>query len=113
MYKSGLQTIRPIRDGVIADYESTTMMILHYLKQGISKGIFAPKPTLVISVPSNITSVEKRTVIDAAMHGGARDAHVVEESFTTAFGASLPVCEPTGSMIVDIGGGPTEVAVSL
>lgn len=107
----GLQTIRPIRDGVIADYESTTMMIQHYLKQGVSKGIFAPKPTLVISVPSNITSVEKRAVIDAAMQGGARDAHVVEESFAAAIGASLPVWEPTGSMIVDIGGGTTEVAV--
>ncbi|MEQ6353192.1 rod shape-determining protein [Lysinibacillus sp. M3] len=108
---SGLQTIRPIRDGVIADYESTTLMIQHYLKQAVSKGIFATKPTLVISVPSNITSVEKRAVIDAAIQGGARDAHIVEESFAAAIGASLPVWEPTGSMIVDIGGGTTEVAV--
>lgn len=107
---SGLKTIRPISDGVIADYDSTTLMIQHYLKH-MSKGIFSTKPIIVISVPSNITSVEKRAVIDVAMQVGAKEAYVVEGALAAAIGANLPVWEPTGSMIVDIGGGTTEVAV--
>ncbi|KKB35095.1 rod shape-determining protein [Bacillus thermotolerans] len=105
---------RPMKDGVIADYETTAIMIKYYLKQATQqngKGLLFSKPYVMICVPSGITAVEERAVIDAARQAGAKDAFTIEEPFAAAIGANLPVWEPTGSMVVDIGGGTTEVAI--
>jgi rod shape-determining protein MreB and related proteins len=103
---------RPMKDGVIADYEITTAMIEHYMREAMkaSGGSFK-KPNVMVCVPYGITSVEQRAVIDASRQAGAKDAYTIEEPFAAAIGAGLPVWEPTGSMVVDIGGGTTEVAV--
>ncbi|MBY0123955.1 rod shape-determining protein [Bacillus sp. S/N-304-OC-R1] len=104
--------LRPMKDGVIADYETTAVMMKYYIKQAIkSKGLFSGKPYVMVCVPSGITAVEQRAVIDATRQAGARDAYPIEEPFAAAIGANLPVWEPTGSMVVDIGGGTTEVAI--
>jgi rod shape-determining protein MreB len=104
--------LRPMKDGVIADYETTATMMKYYIKQASkNKGAFARKPYVMICVPSGITSVEERAIIDATRQAGARDAYTIEEPFAAAIGANLPVWEPTGSMVVDIGGGTTEVAI--
>ena len=103
--------LRPMKDGVIADHETTTAMLKYYMKEAQKKGIFSSKPYVMICVPSGITAVEQRAVIDAARQAGARDAYPIEEPFAAAIGADLPVWEPTGSMVVDIGGGTTEVAI--
>ncbi|WP_010303581.1 rod shape-determining protein [Kurthia senegalensis] len=104
--------IRPMKDGVIADFDITTTMISYYLKEAMkASGSNFKKPNVMICVPYGITSVEKRAVIDAARQAGAKDAFTIEEPFAAAIGANLPVWEPTGSMVVDIGGGTTEVAV--
>ena len=103
--------LRPMKDGVIADYETTATMMKYYIKQATTKGVFARKPYVMVCVPSGITAVEERAVIDATRQAGARDAYTIEEPFAAAIGANLPVWEPTGSMVVDIGGGTTEVAI--
>ncbi|MFS0861721.1 rod shape-determining protein [Fredinandcohnia sp. 179-A 10B2 NHS] len=104
--------LRPMKDGVIADYETTATMMKYYINQAVrNKSIFARKPYIMVCVPSGITAVEQRAVIDATRQAGARDAYPIEEPFAAAIGANLPVWEPTGSMIVDIGGGTTEVAI--
>ena len=104
--------IRPMKDGVIADFDITTAMIQYYLKEAMkASGGTWKKPNVMICVPYGITSVERRAVIDAARQAGARDAVTIEEPFAAAIGSNLPVWEPTGSMVVDIGGGTTEVAV--
>lgn len=104
--------LRPLKDGVIADYETTSTMMKYYIKQASkSKGLFAGKPYVMICVPSGITAVEQRAVIDATRQAGSREAYPIEEPFAAAIGAGLPVWEPTGSMVVDIGGGTTEVAI--
>lgn len=103
---------RPMKDGVIADFEITTAMIEHYMKEAMkASGGSWKKPNVMVCVPYGITSVEQRAVIDASRQGGAKDAYTIEEPFAAAIGAGLPVWEPTGSMVVDIGGGTTEVAV--
>ncbi len=103
---------RPMKDGVIADFEITTAMIEHYMKEAMkASGGSWKKPNVMICVPYGITSVEQRAVTDASRQGGAKDAFTIEEPFAAAIGAGLPVWEPTGSMVVDIGGGTTEVAV--
>lgn len=104
---------RPMKDGVIADYETTATMMKYYIKQATKNkgGGFSRKPYVMVCVPSGITSVEERAVIDATRQAGARDAFPIEEPFAAAIGANLPVWEPTGSMVVDIGGGTTEVAI--
>jgi len=107
-----ISVIRPMKDGVIADYDTTAVMMQYYLKKAMRKrSFFASKPNVVICVPSGITMVEERAVIDATKQAGAKDAFPIAEPFAAAIGAGLPVWEPTGSMIVDIGGGTTEVAV--
>jgi len=106
---SYIQAIRPLKDGVIADFEICETM-LRYFIQSAQKRRFA-KPRMVICVPSGITGVEQRAVIEAAMTAGARKAYIIEEPMAAAIGAGLPVHEPTGNMVVDIGGGTTEVAV--
>ncbi|MBM7713450.1 rod shape-determining protein MreB [Bacillus thermophilus] len=104
--------MRPMRDGVIADYETTATMMKYFIKHaGKAKGAFGGKPYVMVCVPSGITAVEQRAVLDATREAGAREAYPIEEPFAAAIGADLPVWEPTGSMVVDIGGGTTEVAV--
>lgn len=104
--------MRPMKDGVIADFETTAAMMKHLFRQAQkTKGIFAGKPYVMVCVPSGITAVEERAVIDATRQAGAKDAYTIEEPFAAAIGANLPVWEPTGSMVVDIGGGTTEVAI--
>ena len=102
--------IRPLKDGVIADFEQTEKMIRYFIDKINRRGfLFAPR--VVIGVPSGVTEVEERAVREAAKKAGAREVFIIEEPFAAAIGAGLPVSEPTGSMIVDIGGGTTEVAV--
>lgn len=104
--------LRPMKDGVIADYETTAKMMKYFINQALkNKGGFGRKPYVMVCVPSGITAVEERAVIDATRQAGARDAYPIEEPFAAAIGADLPVWEPTGSMVVDIGGGTTEVAI--
>lgn len=107
---ANIVAVRPMRDGVIADFEITEMMLRHFINKSHNRSAFV-RPRIVIGVPSGITGVEKRAVLDAAMHAGAREAYLVEEPMAAAIGANLPVSEAQGSMIVDIGGGTTEVAV--
>jgi rod shape-determining protein MreB len=107
---ANIVAVRPMRDGVIADFEITEMMIRHFINKSHNRSAFV-RPRIVCGVPSGITGVEKRAVLDAAMHAGAREAYLVEEPMAAAIGANLPVSEAQGSMIVDIGGGTTEVAV--
>lgn len=103
---------RPMKDGVIADFETTATMIRYFINKTIkTKGIIPKRPFIMVCVPSGITEVEKRAVIDAAKAAGAKEAETIEEPLAAAIGANLPVWEPTGSMVVDIGGGTTEVAV--
>ena len=104
--------MRPMKDGVIADFETTASMMKHHIRQA-QKGtnLFSGKPYVMVCVPSGITAVEERAVIDATRQAGAKDAYTIEEPFAAAIGANLPVWEPTGSMVVDIGGGTTEVAI--
>jgi len=107
-----ISVIRPMKNGVIADYDTTAVMIKYYLKKAMRKrSIFARKPNVVVCVPSGITMVEERAVIDATNQAGAKNTYTIAEPFAAAIGAGLPVFEPTGSLIVDIGGGTTEVAV--
>ena len=105
-----IQAIRPLKDGVIADFDVCETM-LRYFIQKVSPGRWVAKPRIVICVPSGITGVEQRAVRDAAEFAGARESLIIEEPMAAAIGAGLPVQEPTGNMIVDIGGGTTEVAV--
>lgn len=100
--------IRPMKDGVIADYETTAAMMKYYIQKTIGKS--SSKPYVMVCVPSGVTEVEKRAVIDATRTAGAKDAFIIEEPFAAAIGAGLPVMDPTGSMVVDIGGGTTDVA---
>lgn len=107
-----IAVIRPMRDGVIADYDITAAMMKYYIRLAQRRrSSFAKKPDVMVCVPSGITMVEERAVIDAAKQAGAKEAFPIAEPFAAAIGAGLPVWEPTGSMIVDIGGGTTEVAV--
>lgn len=107
-----IEAIRPMKDGVIADFEITELMLRYFIsKVNTSKSWMTLKPRIVISVPSGITEVEKRAVRDSAEHAGAREIYLIEEPMAAAIGAGLPINEPTGNMIVDIGGGTTEVAV--
>ncbi len=106
-----IQAIRPLRDGVITDFEATQVMLTYFIDQAIGGGIFRPKPRIIIGVPSGVTQVEKRAVIDAAKGAGAREVYLIPEPMAAAIGAGLPIEEPIGSMVVDIGGGTTEIAV--
>lgn len=104
--------VRPMKDGVIADFDTTTTMLKYFIRQALKrKSIFAGKPRVIVCVPSGITAVENRAVLDATIQAGAREAQTIEEPMAAAIGAGLPVGEPTGSMVVDIGGGTTEVAI--
>ncbi len=102
--------IRPMKDGVIADFEITERMLDYFIKKAHGRSLFV-RPKIVISVPSDITQVEKRAVKDSALQAGASEVFIVEQAMAAAIGAGLPITEPTGNMIVDIGGGTTDVAV--
>jgi rod shape-determining protein MreB len=100
---------RPMKDGVIADYRVTEAMLKYFMRKALGKNPF--KPTVLISVPAGVTSTEKRAVIEAALKAGAKNAYVVKEPILAAIGAGIPIHEPMGRMVVDIGGGTIDVAV--
>ncbi len=102
--------IRPMKDGVIADFDITQAMLKYFIRRAIVSSAFS-KPRVVICVPSGVTEVEKRAVEEATLQAGAKEAYLIEEPMAAAIGANLPVEEPSGSMVVDIGGGTSEVAV--
>ncbi|MGB6839324.1 MAG: rod shape-determining protein [Microgenomates group bacterium] len=109
-----IETIRPLKDGVIADFDATAAMLDYYVKKVHESGTVIPKiprPRVVIGIPSGVTEVERRAVADAAVSAGAREAHLVEEPMVAAIGAGLSIEEPDGKFIVDIGGGTAEIAV--
>ena len=103
--------VRPLRDGVISDFDVTQQMIHYFVRKVHDRVGMVPRPRMLLGIPSGVTEVEKRAVRDAAMNAGARWAGLIEEPMAAAIGAGLPINEPTGSLIVDIGGGTTEVAV--
>ena len=105
-----IRAIRPMKDGVIADFDVTREMIAYFVRKAID-GLRLVKPSMVICIPTGITQVEKKAVIDSALLAGAADVGLVEEPMAAAIGADLPIQEPTSNMVVDIGGGTTEVAV--
>lgn len=115
---AAIEAVRPLRDGVISDFDTTEAMLryfIHKVHRTPSKGTFSlpkiPKPRVVVGIPSGVTEVERRAVQDACLVAGARQAYLIEEPMAAAIGANLPVEEPEGVMIVDIGGGTTEIAV--
>ena len=103
-------TVRPLKDGVIADYDTTTSMLKSFIRKAVGKTLLS-RPRVVICIPSGVTAVERRAVRDAAEEAGAKRVSIIEEPMAAAIGAGLPVAEPNGSMVVDIGGGTSEVAV--
>ena len=108
---ANIVAIRPLKDGVISDFDVTEQMLRYFIGKAHEQFGMIPRPRVVIGVPSGVTEVEKMAVHDAARNAGAREAHLIEEPMAAAIGAGLPVTDATGSMIVDIGGGTTEVAV--
>ena len=102
--------VRPMKDGVIADFDITATMLKHFIRKAVKSNAFS-KPHIIICIPSGVTEVERRAVEDAARQAGANNVELIEEPMAAAIGAGLPVSEPTGSMVVDIGGGTAEVAV--
>jgi rod shape-determining protein MreB len=105
-----IKAVRPLKDGVIADFDMTTSMLQEFIKKAL-KGRLFTKPRVIICIPSGVTAVERRAVKEATQNAGAKRVSIIEEPMASAIGAGLPVAEPTGSMIVDIGGGTSEVAV--
>ena len=103
-------TVRPLKDGVIADFDITTSMLQSFIRKAVGS-TFLSRPRVVICIPSGVTAVERRAVRDAAEQAGAKRVSIIEEPMAAAIGAGLPVAEPNGSMVVDIGGGTSEVAV--
>ncbi len=108
---NNIKTIRPLREGVISDFVITRKMIKHFIKKIIGVHFFKTKPRIAICVPSNVTEVEKRAVEDVARQAGARQVYVIEEPIAAAIGAGIDISQPVGTMIVDIGGGTTDIAV--
>ncbi len=102
--------MRPLRDGVIADFDTAELMLKHFIRR-VHEGRTLVSPRIVIGIPSGVTGVERRAVMEAASQAGAREVFLIDEPIAAAIGAGLPVAEPTGNMIIDIGGGTTEVAV--
>ena len=103
--------MRPLKDGVISDHEMTVQMLQHLFRKAVKSSVFNPKPRVVICVPSGVTEVEERTVINAAIEAGARRVYLIEEPLAAGLGAGLPIEEASGHMVVDVGGGTTDVAV--
>jgi rod shape-determining protein MreB len=107
---ANITAIRPMKEGVIADFQVTEEMLKYFIGKAHNRRL-GVRPRIVISVPSGITEVERRAVMDSALAAGARDVHLIDEPIAAAIGAGLPISEPSGNMVVDIGGGTTEVAV--
>jgi len=107
---ANIVAVRPLKDGVIADFEVTEAMLRHFITKVHGRRMRA-RPRVVIAVPSGITEVEKRAVRESATHAGAREVYLIEEPMAAAIGVGLPVQDPAGNMIIDIGGGTTEVAL--
>jgi rod shape-determining protein MreB len=107
---ANILAIRPMKDGVIADFEVTEKMLEYFIRKAHGRNFFV-RPRIVISVPSEITPVEKRAVKDSALRAGASEVYLIEQAMAAAIGAGLPITEATGSMVVDIGGGTTDIAV--
>src|SRR5947207_1377197 len=105
-----ITALRPMRDGVIADYVITERMLEYFINKVTGRIKFV-RPELMICVPSGVTSVERRAVKDAALRAGAREAHLIEEPLAAAIGANIPISGPSGNLIIDIGGGTAEIAV--
>lgn len=103
--------VRPLRDGVIANFDITAAMLKYFVRKTVKTSLFSKRPRVVVCIPSGVTEVERRAVEDAARQAGAREVELIQEPMAAAIGAGLPVSEPTGSMVVDIGGGTSEVAV--
>ncbi|MDQ5983352.1 MAG: Cell shape-determining protein MreB [Eubacteriales bacterium SKADARSKE-1] len=103
--------VRPLRDGVIANFDITAAMLKYFVRKTVKSGLFSKRPKVVVCVPSGVTEVERRAVEDAVRQAGAREVELIQEPMAAAIGAGLPVSEPTGNMVVDIGGGTSEVAV--
>ncbi|MGH7557380.1 MAG: rod shape-determining protein [Gemmatimonadota bacterium] len=108
---AGIEAVRPLKDGVIADFEVTEKMLRDFLKRVLRNRLMPVRPKVLISVPSGITEVEKRAVRDSAESAGAKQVYLVPEPMAAAIGVGLPVEMPTGNMVIDIGGGTTEIAV--
>ncbi|MDQ2740894.1 MAG: rod shape-determining protein [Chloroflexota bacterium] len=108
---ANIVAIRPLKDGVIADFEIVESMLRYFINRVHEEVALLPRPRVVVGIPSGVTEVERRAVSDAAVNAGAREAYLIEEPMAAAIGSDLPITEPSGSMIVDIGGGTTEVAV--
>ncbi|MCL4366201.1 rod shape-determining protein [Patescibacteria group bacterium] len=115
---AAIEAVRPLRDGVISDFDTTEALLryfIHKVHENPGKGFFSfpkvPRPRVVVGIPSGVTEVERRAVQDACLSAGAREAYLIEEPMAASIGAKLPVEEPEGNMIVDIGGGTTEIAV--
>ena len=106
-----IEAVRPLKDGVISDVDITEMMLRHFLKQVTAKRVFRIKPRVVVGVPSGITELERRAVRSSAMSAGAKEVFMVDEPMAAAIGVGLPVETPTGNMVIDIGGGTTEIAI--
>ena len=106
-----IHAIRPMKDGVIADYVITEAMLSHFIGKVRKGRISFSKPEVMICVPAGVTSVEKRAVRDAALKAGAKEAYLIEEPLAAAIGANVPISGPSGNMIIDIGGGTSEIAV--
>ncbi|GMQ90942.1 MAG: rod shape-determining protein [Gammaproteobacteria bacterium] len=106
-----IQAIRPMKDGVIADFTVTGEMLKYFIRRVHETRMFQPSPRIIICVPCGSTQVERRAIRESAMSAGAREVYLIEEPIAAAIGAELPIAEPTGSMILDIGGGTTEVGV--
>jgi len=106
----GIAAVRPVREGVIADFKMTEQMLSHFIQQAHQRRVWV-RPRVVVGVPSEITPVEKRAVVEAASRARASEVYLVEQAMVAAVGAGLPVSEPVGSMVVDIGGGTTDIAV--
>lgn len=108
---ANIVAIRPLKDGVIADFDIVESMLKYFINKVHEDFALLPRPRVVVGIPSGVTEVERRAVSDAAINAGAREAYLIEEPMAAAIGSNLPITEPSGSMIVDIGGGTTEVAV--
>ena len=106
-----IEAIRPMKDGVIADFNVTEEMIKHFIKKTVSANMFSPSPRIVICVPYGATQVEKRAIRESAERAGAKQVFLIEEPMAAAIGADLPIQDATGSMVIDVGGGTTEVGV--
>ncbi|MBT4204639.1 MAG: Hsp70 family protein, partial [Proteobacteria bacterium] len=105
-----IEAIRPLKDGVIADFTITEKMLQHFIKKVHGNSLFKPSPRVLVCVPCGSTQVERRAIKESAQGAGAREVYLVEEPMAAAVGAGLPVGDPSGSMVLDIGGGTTEIA---